>query len=158
MNDDRFSGSEGIDGFDKSDDASGPRWFEHLPAWRAAMELVQEVYEVTDGKPLEETAGVDGQMRGTAILVPSKIAASVGSGDPGWLMHNLGLAYGALGELRTLCYVAHDMGEIDSDVAERLAIEATRVGKLIAKMTDNLPAAHPGPNGHGGRDGPLLDD
>jgi four helix bundle protein len=158
MNDDRFSGSEGIDGFDKSDDASRPRRFEHLPAWRAAMELVQEVYEATKGKPLEETAGVAEQMRGTAILVPSKIAASVGSGDPDWLIHNLGLAYGALSELRTLCYVAHDMGEIDSDVAERLAIEATRVSKLIAKMTDNLPAAHPGPNGRGGHDRPSLDN
>jgi len=158
MNDDRFSGNEGIDGIDRPDDSSGRRRFEHLPAWQAAMELVQEVYDVTDGKPLEETAGVSGQMRATAIQVPSKIAAGVGSGDPGWLIQNLGLAFGALGELRTLCYVAHDMGEIDSDIAERLASEATRIGKLIAKMTDNLPAARPGPNGHGGHDGPSLDD
>lgn len=155
MDDDRFAHD---DAFDDTEESDGLRRFEDLPAWKAAMALVQKVYEVTDGKSFEESAGVAGHMRGTAIQVPSKIAAGVGSGDPGWLIHNLGLAYGALGELRTLCYVAHDMGEIESDVAERLAKEATRVGKLIAKMTDNLPAAHPGPNGHGGHDGPSLDD
>jgi four helix bundle protein len=132
--------------------------FEDVPAWQSAMALVQEIYRVTDGKPLEESASIAGQMRSTAITVPSKIAAGVGTGDPRLLVHNLSLAYSALGELRTLCYVAHDMGEIESDVAERLATEATRVGKLITKMTDNLPAAYPGPNGHSGDDAPAFED
>ena len=52
---------------------------------------------------------------------------------------------------------------LQSDVSEGLKGNknidaASRVGKLIAKMTDNLPAAHPGPNGHGDHDGPSLDD
>jgi four helix bundle protein len=132
--------------------------FEDYPAWQAAMALVHEVYRITDGKPLDESMSVAGQLRGIAITVPSKIAAGVGSGDPGLLIHNLGLAYGALGELRTLCYVAHDMGEVESDDAERLAAEASRVSRLITKMTDNLPAAHPGPNGHGNDEGPAFDD
>jgi four helix bundle protein len=131
--------------------------FEELPAWKAARALVQEIYRVTDGKPLEESASVAGQLRGIAITVPSKIAAGVGSGDPRLLVHNLSLAYGAIGELRTLCYVAHDMGELDAEVAERLATEAAQIGKLITRMTDNLPAAHPAPNGHSD-DGRDFDD
>jgi four helix bundle protein len=136
----------------------GDRDFEDLPAWKAAMALAQEIYRVTDGKPLEESASVAGQMRGIAVTVPSKIAAAFGSGDPRLLVHNLSLAYGATGELRTLCYVAHDMGEVEAKVAEQLATEAARVGKLISRMTDNLPAAHPGPNGHDDANEPAIED
>jgi four helix bundle protein len=129
--------------------------FKEIPAWQAAMEFVQEVYRVTEGLPLEEGASVAGQLRGVSIMVPGKIAAGVGTGDPKLLVHNLGLAYGAITELRTLCFVAQDMGEIDADSAERLATEAARIGRLIHKMTDNLPAVHPGPNGHGDQELPA---
>jgi four helix bundle protein len=132
--------------------------FEDSPAWQAAMALVQEVYRVTEGLQLDGGLSVVGQLRATAVMVPGKIAAGVGSGEPQLLVHNLALAYGSISEFRTLCYVAHDMDEIEADVAERLATEATRVGKLITKMTDNLPAAYPGPNGHSRNDGPAFNE
>jgi four helix bundle protein len=127
--------------------------FEHLPAWQAAMALVMEIYRVTEQAVLDDPGGVAIQLRATAITVPGKIAAGVGSGDPQLLVDNLSLAYAALSELRTLFYVATDMEELDGDDARRLAGEVARIGKLIARMTDNLPAALPGSNGHESHDG-----
>src|SRR5688500_3153487 len=104
-------------GWEYMDDDQEAR-FEDSPAWQAAMALVQEVYRVTEGLQLDEGFSVVGQLRATAVMVPGKIAAGIGSGEPQLLVHNLGLAYGALSEFRTLCYVAHDMDEIGADVAE----------------------------------------
>jgi four helix bundle protein len=132
--------------------------FRELPAWQRAMDLVHEVYEATEGLALEEGASVAGQLRGIAITVPAKIANGVGTGDPQLLVQNLSLAYGALGELRTLLYVAHDMDELPAAAVERLAERVAEVGKLIYKLTDNLPASHPGSNGHGDAEMPPFDD
>jgi four helix bundle protein len=132
--------------------------FRELPVWQAAMALVQAVYRVTEGLPLEEGSSVAGQLRGVSIMVPGKIANGIGTGDPKLLLHNLSLAYGAISELRTLCYVARDMGDIDAESADQLALEAVRIGRMIHQMTDNLPAIHPGSNGHGDFELPAVDD
>ena len=52
--------------------------YEDMEAWQAAMELVQEVYGLTEKFPPEEKAGLAGHMRVAAIKIPSKIAASTG--------------------------------------------------------------------------------
>ncbi len=55
--------------------------FEDLVVWQAGMELVQEIYGLTEKYPIEEKPGLVGQMRTAAIKVPAKIAASVGCGN-----------------------------------------------------------------------------
>jgi four helix bundle protein len=52
--------------------------YEDLEVWQAAMELVQEIYGLTEKYPIEEKPGIVAQMRVAAIKIPAKIAASTG--------------------------------------------------------------------------------
>ena len=54
--------------------------FEDLEVWQAGMELVQEIYGLTEKFPIEEKPSLVSQMRTAAIKIPAKIAAAVGCG------------------------------------------------------------------------------
>ncbi|MDP4221020.1 MAG: four helix bundle protein [Bacteroidota bacterium] len=55
--------------------------FEDLEVWKAGMELVQEVYGLTENYPADEKQGLISQMRTAAIKVPAKIAAAASCGN-----------------------------------------------------------------------------
>ena len=48
--------------------------YKDLIVWQKAMELVEEVYGLTDEFPKEETFGLVSQMRRAAVSIPSNIA------------------------------------------------------------------------------------
>lgn len=50
--------------------------YEELEVWHAGMELVQEIYGLTERFPEDEQAGITAQMRTTAIKIPAKIAGA----------------------------------------------------------------------------------
>lgn len=52
--------------------------FKDLKAWQKAVELADEVYEVTTGFPKHEVYGLSNQMRRAAVSVPSNIAEGKG--------------------------------------------------------------------------------
>ncbi|MGH9202564.1 MAG: four helix bundle protein, partial [Vicinamibacterales bacterium] len=45
-----------------------------LDAWRVAVDLAQQIYEVTRAFPKEEQFGLSAQMRRAAVSIPSNIA------------------------------------------------------------------------------------
>ena len=49
-----------------------------LDAWKVAIDLVSEVYRVTDSFPAREVYGLTSQIRRAAISVPSNIAEGAG--------------------------------------------------------------------------------
>jgi four helix bundle protein len=48
--------------------------YRDLIAWRKAMQLVSEIYSVTQAFPREELYGLTSQLRRAAVSVPSNIA------------------------------------------------------------------------------------
>ena len=48
--------------------------FKDLIAWQKAMDLVMEIYEVTNKFPREEIYGLTSQLRRAAVSIPSNIA------------------------------------------------------------------------------------
>ncbi|MEI8135495.1 MAG: four helix bundle protein [bacterium] len=75
--------------------------FEDLAAWQSGMELVQEIYGLTEKFPVDEKNGLTSQMRVTAIKIPSKIAASVGCNNLKITYWYLGIVHGLLHSLET---------------------------------------------------------
>jgi len=75
--------------------------YEDLEVWQAGMELVQEVYGLTDKYPSEEKPGLTAQMRVAAIKIPAKIAGSVGCGNLKISLWYLGIVHALLHALET---------------------------------------------------------
>ena len=84
--------------------------YQDLIAWRRAMELVVEVYEMTKGFPKDERFGLTNQVRRAAVSVPSNIAEGQGRGVGAEFAHHLRIAQGSLQEVETQVMLGQRLG------------------------------------------------
>ena len=83
--------------------------YRDLVAWNKAMELVMEVYMLTQGFPKEEIFGLMSQLRRSAVSIPSNIAEGQGRLSKGEFRNFLGNARGSLSELETQVLIAEKL-------------------------------------------------
>ena len=53
-----------------------------LVVWKESINLVKEIYELTDSFPKKETYSLTDQIRRSAVSVPSNIAEDAGGTEP----------------------------------------------------------------------------
>lgn len=100
-----------------------------LEAWKNAMDLVDQIYEVTSDFPNDEKFGLTSQMRRSAISVPSNIAEGAARNSDTEFAHFINIAKGSLSELETQIIIAKRQDYI-SDISE--------VIELIEKVSSQL--------------------
>lgn len=105
--------------------------FEDLNAWKNAMELVYDVYDVTTKFPKQETYGLAIQMRRAAVSIPSNIAEGKGRSTDKDSAHFLCQARGSLHELQTQIMIPEHLGYISPELKERLIEKTKVVGRLL---------------------------
>lgn len=105
---------------------------EQLEAWKIAMQLVKEIYQMTSAFPIEERYGLAQQMRRAAVSIPSNIAEGAGRNGAKEYLNFIGIARGSLSELDTQMQLAVMLSFTSSDHA---AFElADRTGKLLTGL------------------------
>lgn len=108
--------------------------FEDLEVWQAGMELVQEIYGLTEKYPIEEKPGLVSQMRTAAIKIPAKIAAAAGCGNLKIALWYLAIVHGLLAALE-----AHLKLSIRLKYLPKVeAAPAMEKCKSIERMVDEL--------------------
>jgi|FaiFalFF_MnMetaG_3_1042247.scaffolds.fasta_scaffold03366_1 four helix bundle protein len=110
------------------------RSYQELEVWKSAMDLVLQVYHLTEPLPPTETYGLRAQMRRAALSIPSNIAEGWGSGARRRYVHMLKVARGSLMELETQGILAARLGYISPEALEDL-LETTR---HITRMLNRL--------------------
>jgi four helix bundle protein len=111
--------------------------YRDLIVWQKSMDLVVEVYKLTDGFPKSELFGLTSQMRRASISIPSNIAEGSRRKTPKDKVHFWTLAFGSASELETQLEAAKRLsfGEPKAcPPAERLLSE---VLKMLNKMIGN---------------------
>lgn len=83
--------------------------FRELTYWSKSMELVKEIYKLTDKLPKQEMYGLTSQMRRAAVSIPSNIAEGKQRNNLKEYIQFLGIAYGSSAELETQMILAMDM-------------------------------------------------
>jgi len=68
--------------------------FHDLVAWQKAMELVTEIYKVSQKLPKEEMFGLTSQIRRAAVSIPSNVAEGRGKSSKGEFQQFLHHYYG----------------------------------------------------------------
>jgi four helix bundle protein len=105
--------------------------YRDLVAWKKAMELVTEVYRITERFPKEEIYGLTSQLRRAAVSVPCNIAEGQGRLTKGEFHQFLGYARGSLLEMETQILIARNLGYLpQSQVSSLLEISA-EVGRIL---------------------------
>ncbi len=112
--------------------------FKHLQVWQRSIELVREVYKITESFPKNETYGLVSQMRRSAVSIPSNIAEGYKRRGLGDYIRFLGVSEGSSAELETQIIISRDLyKEINFAKTEALLEE---VQKMLFVMIKNLNA------------------
>ncbi len=121
----------------------GASGYRDLLVWRLAMDLAQQVYEVTRTFPRQEIYGLTSQMRRAAVSIPSNIAEGSGRATRADYLHFLRIAKGSLRELETQIELAQRIGLMEADSEHRLQTLTTSVGKLLDRLIRSLSPQKP---------------
>ena len=107
-----------------------------LEAWKLSMELVRNVYKLTQTFPKEEMFGLISQMRRAAVSIPSNIAEGAARAGNKEFSQFLNVARGSLSELETQLLIARDLGYVkEKDPVFELV---DRVSRLITGLRKSI--------------------
>jgi four helix bundle protein len=111
----------------------------NLQAWKAAMALVKDVYNLTREFPNEEVYGLVSQMRRAAVSIPSNLAERAARNGAREFIQFLGVAKGSLSELETQLLISAELGHLprEHEIFEKLE----EVSRLIAGLQKSVRAA-----------------
>lgn len=105
--------------------------YRDLVAWRKAMELVLEVYQVTKSFPKEEMYGLTSQLRRAAVSVPSNIAEGQARFSAREFYRFLSHARGSLVEVETQIMIAKSLLYLPPRQADALLLRAAESGRVL---------------------------
>jgi len=96
------------------------RSFRDLKVWQKGIELVKEIYKITQHFPFEERYGLSAQMRRSAISVPSNIAEGFRRKYAKEHKQFLNIALGSCAELETQIVIAKELQYINKEEDKRV--------------------------------------
>jgi four helix bundle protein len=112
--------------------------FKDLIVWQKAMDLVVDVYRVTDSFPKREVYSLTDQIRRASVSVPSNIAEGQAHFSKAEFSHFLRHAAGSLAELETQMLLAERLGYVERSQTEALLKRMVEVGKLLNGLINSL--------------------
>ena len=114
--------------------------YKNLIVWQKSMDLVREVYTLTEFYPSNELYGLKSQTRGSSVSIPSNIAEGRRRGYEKEFQRFLSISFGSGAELETQIEIAKRLPfgkKIDFINADNLLNE---VMKMLSKMLQNINA------------------
>ena len=118
--------------------------YRDLKAWQTAMDMVRDIYRLTQAFPREETYGLTIQLRRAGVSIASNIAEGKGRSSDKELLHFLSNAKGSLFEVETHVMIADQLGYLTHLQSEDLLSQTAEVGRVLnglMKAFRNIPAA-----------------
>lgn len=99
--------------------------------WQLSMDVVDDIYLITDKFPKEELFGLSLQMRKSSISVPSNIAEGCGRGTDPQLLHFTNVAQGSSFELETQVYICQRRKYCNPREFDPVLFKLSQVQKMI---------------------------
>jgi four helix bundle protein len=114
------------------------RSFRDLKVWQNAMNLVTQVYELSDKFPAKEQYTLTSQLRRAAISVPSNIAEGSSKRSLREYIRFLNIAHGSLAEIETQLEIAVRLNYISADVILKLVPQVSEIGRMLNGLINSL--------------------
>ena len=112
--------------------------YKELIVWQKSIQLVKEVFLLTEKYPKSELYGIISQMRRAAVSVPSNIAEAYGRRSLSGTSQFYSFAYGSALELETQIIISKELKFASEELfiqSEALLLE---VLKMLNKLTGNF--------------------
>ena len=114
------------------------RDYRDLDIWKRAIDLVQQVYELTADFPTEEQYGLSSQMRKSSVSIPSNIAEGYGRFRINEYKQFLRISFGSGAELITQLIIASRLKYAEDSRCSRLVDEIEQIGKMTMGLIKKL--------------------
>ncbi len=115
--------------------------FKSLIAWQKAMDLVDEVYDVTDLFPRHEIYGLTAQLRRAAVSIASNIAEGQARYSKPDFRHFLRQARGSLAEVQTQVLIALRRKYIPAARCEKIEDRIEEVARIMNGLIRSMEPA-----------------
>lgn len=112
--------------------------YKDLIVWQKSMDLVVEVYKLTENFPREELFGLTSQMRRCVISIPSNIAEGRGRGTRKDFAQFLRIALGSANELQTQIEIAKRLTATKNLNYQQTDFLIIEVIKMLKAMINKL--------------------
>jgi four helix bundle protein len=119
--------------------------YKDLIIWQKAMDLAENIYQITGAFPKAELYSLTDQMRRAAVSVVSNIAEGKGRDSRQEFLHFLAIAQGSLTELETQIQLSIRLSYFSDDTAAKALSLCDEIGRMINSMRAKLKAIPPNP-------------
>lgn len=114
------------------------RDFKKLKIWQSGIQLVEQVYQVTDTFPNTEKFGLTSQMTRAAVSIPSNIAEGGARNSQKEYKRFLEIALGSAFELETQLIITGKLGWVDKEASNELLNAVIEEQKMISGFIRQL--------------------
>ena len=115
--------------------------YKELIVWQRAIELVREVYTLTEMFPKSENYGIVSQMRRASVGIPSVIAEGYGRKSPKEYRQFYAIAFGSALELETQIIISKMLKFAHEDVFVKVDSLLLEVLRMLNKMMRSLKSS-----------------
>lgn len=114
------------------------RNFKDLRVWQKGIDLVKEIYTITQNFPKEEQYGLTSQIRRTVVSIPSNIAEGFRRRYSREQKQFLNIALGSSAELETQLIIAKELGYLHTTQEETLAEILDHICGMLVSMSKKI--------------------
>ena len=108
--------------------------FEDLIAWQKARILTRDIYQDTRQGNFAKDWGLISQIQRASTSIMSNVAEGFERGGRGEFHQFLSTAKGSCAEVRSLLYVALDVGYLTQNKFEQRMAQAEEVGRIVGGL------------------------
>lgn len=112
--------------------------YKQLKIWQKGIEIVKDIYQITEKFPKEELYGLTSQMRRAAISTPSNIAEGFKRFHSKEYKQFLHISLGSLAELDTQCIIAKELGFMKEEDLSMISEKIDHICKMISSLLNKL--------------------
>lgn len=112
--------------------------FRKLDIWVKSMDLVTDIYRVTNAFPNQERFGLISQMQRSAVSIPSNIAEGSAKSSNKDFARFLEMSIGSSYELETELTIASKLNYMELDVFVSLQNKIVEIQKMIIGFKNKL--------------------
>ncbi len=109
--------------------------FEDIIVWRKSQELAKDIY--ISLKNCKDFSFRD-QIQRAVISISNNIAEGYERRSNKELIHFLFIAKGSCGEVRSMLYLANELGYIERKTSEKFSSTATEISKMLSGFIKSL--------------------
>jgi four helix bundle protein len=116
----------------------GVKRYRDLDIWKKAIELVKDVYKVTEKFPKQEIYELVSQMRRSAISIPSNVAEGFRRYHNKEYKQFLYVTLGSCAELETQITIAKELDYVKQEIEAVLLEKLDHICRMISNLLKKL--------------------